>query len=461
MLLAARVQAQDPGPALAALRAQLQAILAPIAQRAHVGAYVESLTRGDVLFELQADRLFTPASNTKLFTAAAALDRLGPDFHFETQVRGLKRGRNDWDLTLQGGGDPVLATADLASLAKATRDAGVVRVSRPLRCDDGYFDAQRYGFGWSFGDEPFYYGAQISALTVNRNVTRVTIRPAARAGLALLVEPEPFYRGAIDVTATTAPAGSADTLSVTRRRARNEIVVAGEMPVGAAARTVSVTVEEPALLAGWIFQDELAKAGVRVAGTPERRAAPPTAIVLARHTSPPLAEILPLFNKPSDNLIGEMLLKTIGRVRRGVGSAAAGRAEVSAFLGEIGIDPGAYRLMDGSGLSRNNLVAPRAIAQLYRAMRQHRHADIFFDSLTVAGVDGTLRRRMLGTAAANNLRGKTGTLMGVCTLSGVMRTAGGEEIVLVVMTNHHTDADSSRVRAVEDRFAVTLAEFRR
>ena len=94
-------------------------------------------------------------------------------------------------------------------------------------------------------------------------------------------------------------------------------------------------------------------------------------------------------------------------------------------------------------------------------MRRHRHAEVFFNSLTVAGVDGTLRRRMIGTAAAGNLRGKTGTLMSVSTLSGVMRTARGEDVVLVVMTNHHADADSSRVRAVEDRFAVTLAEFRR
>ncbi|MBI3909362.1 MAG: D-alanyl-D-alanine carboxypeptidase/D-alanyl-D-alanine-endopeptidase [Armatimonadetes bacterium] len=461
-------QLRAQGDPLAPWRLRLEAIHRAVAERAHVGILVASLDRGDILYAINADRLFVPASSLKLFTTAAVLDRLGPEHRFETTVLALLRkvpGRRsgpggEWDVTLKGGGDPVLTSQDLAELAAATRKAGITRVDRRLRCDDTWFDAQRLGYAWDWDDEPYPYAAQISALSVNGNATQVRIAPAARPGLPVRVAPEPFFPGSVDCFATTGPADIPDTLAVSRRRARNEIVVAGQMPLGAEPRTLPVTVEEPALFAGWTFRHELTRQGVRATPLPELRAAPPTARVIARHASPPLLEILLRFIKPSNNLIGEMLLKALGRERCGEGSTAAGLAEVEAFLREQGIDANSFCFKDGSSLSRLNLVSPRALVQLLQAMRRHRHARMFLDSLPVAAVDGTLRRRMASTAAASNLRGKTGTLTSVSALSGYLRCAGGEELVFSILTNNYP-GPAADLKQMEDRLAVALAELRR
>jgi D-alanyl-D-alanine carboxypeptidase/D-alanyl-D-alanine-endopeptidase (penicillin-binding protein 4) len=456
------------GSTVATLRDQLEAAIAPVARRAVVGAAVVSLDRKETLWERNPYTCSVPASNQKLLTAAAALDRLGPNARLRTEALALgpvrPDGTLDGDLILRGGGDPLLTTADLQELAAAVRSSGVRRVRGLLRADDSRYAREPLGEGWSWDDEPYGYAAQVGALTVDGNVAEIAVTPGARPGLParVRVTPAPGYLS-VEVACRTVPAGRAVEVAVTRERARNQARVMGSIPLDSPSVLRRVTVEEPALHAATAWRQILAHEGVAVNGGTRHLSTPPAARVLAWHDSPPLAEIVAQMNKVSDNLVAETLLRELGRSPGTPGSTAGGLRVVREVAGRLGCGESSLVPVDGSGLSRQNLVTPADLCRLLAAMDTHPAREAFLSSLPIAGRDGTLRARMTEGLAAGNARAKTGSLAHVSALSGYVTTADGERLAFSLVINNDPGPSSrpDGPKRTEDAVVQILAGFRR
>lgn len=455
-------------PAATPLAATLDAALARLGPFPAVALRVVDPGRGTVLYERNPDLCLTPASNQKLLTAAAALAALGPASSFSTRVLSSAEpdgaGTLHGDLVLQGGGDPLLETRDLQALAADLYRGGLRTVRGALRVDDTRYDDLRLGDSWNWDDEPYYYAAQVGALGVNRNVLTLEILPAPVNGAAaeVRVRPAPGYLQ-VECRARTGERGSPIALSVWRERGRNRVLVSGSVPLGGPAQERRVTCEDPDLFTGTVFRQALEARGIRVEGELLRGTPPGGARELARHASPPLAEIVARLNKPSDNLVAEMLLKELGRTgpegAEAPGTAARGAALALQRLRALGVPTAGVRIADGSGLSRRNLVTARALTELLARARGEPWFPPFHHSLPVAGVDGTLRRRMRGTPAERRVHAKTGSLSGVSSLSGYARTTGGSVLVFSMLVNNHPGSGSGAAdaREVEDHVAAALA----
>ncbi|HEY7470950.1 MAG TPA: D-alanyl-D-alanine carboxypeptidase/D-alanyl-D-alanine-endopeptidase [Gemmatimonadota bacterium] len=442
----------------------------PSLEHTGVAILVVSLDRGDTLFAREPDRLYTPASNRKLFTAASALHWLGPEFRFRTALLATAPTVADTlrgDLVLVGRGDPDLAVGDLAALADTLAGGGVRVVTGDVRADDSWFDDVEWGAGWMWDDGPYWEWPYVTALTLADNVVTITTRPGAEVGAPVVValDPSTAYM-AVRVSATTGPPGSASELEVDRhwRPRENVIDVTGTLALDAEPVVESRTVEDPALHAVTVLRELLRARGVEVLGATRHGPLEGSAAdTVAVHVSEPLTESIRNFLKVSDNLTGELLVKAVGAFVSGApGTYEKGLAAERLFLArEVGVDTTAQRLADGSGVSRYNLVTARQIVALLAYMSSR--GDLFpayFDALPVAGVDGTLEERMRGTAAETRARAKTGTLNGVAALSGYVPAADGERLVFSTMIEFYTGSSAPR-RAVQDSIVAALARFRR
>ncbi len=418
---------------------------------------------GEVLYERNPDLSLSPASNMKLVTTAAALAKLGPDYRFTTEV--LSAGKRDesslnGDLVLRGGGDSSLETPGLADLADQVRKAGIRTIRGDLLADDYRYDAERLGNGWNSDDEPFYYSAQISALSVNRNVLQFDVAPAMEVGQPARVTLKPLSDYLQILERPTSVAATETTrVSVTRERARNEIRVRGRIAVGGELiRNRDVSVEEPELFTAALFRKLLEERGVQVKGKIRRARTPEGAEVLASRKSPQLSEMAALLNKPSDNLMAEMLLKELGTTVRLPGTASNGGDVAEAWLKSEGIETGGVAINDGSGLSRQDLLTARVVTELLARADRAPWKPAFVASLPVMGVDGTLRNRMKATRAEGAIVAKTGSLAYVSALGGYTTTAGGRRVAFSVLINNYRGALSAK--RVEDTIALALVEAR-
>lgn len=427
------------------------------------GVLVHSLNDGRVLYEKNKDLVFIPASNFKLITSASALDVLGRDYKFQTSLYASGEQRPDGvlkgDVILVGRGDPLFKYEHLEAMAAGIKERGIKFVEGNVVGDDAWFDGVRLGWGWSWDDEPYYYAAQISALNLNKNVVDVWVRPGRKVGARALVRvtPPTSYMTVRNECATSA-AGSKKSVFVDRIRGRNVIRVTGSVPLDYKSEgpEEAITMEEPTLFAAQTLAEILYRNGIEVKGRPVRGKKPEDAKLLAVHKSPAMSEILALLNKPSDNLIAEVLLKTLGAEVKGKGSAAAGEGVELDFLKKVGLDMTAVNITDGSGLSRHNYISPQNLVTLLEYMYRHKHSKVYLDSLPIAGVDGTLRRRMKETAAEGNARAKTGYVSRVSTLSGFVTTKAGEPLVFSIMMNNHL-CRNTEAKAVQDKIIAALA----
>jgi D-alanyl-D-alanine carboxypeptidase/D-alanyl-D-alanine-endopeptidase (penicillin-binding protein 4) len=452
------------------------------------GVKVVSLESGKILFEQNAQKLFSPASNSKLYTVALALDRLGGDYRIKTSLYSAARpsrwGTLTGDLIVYGRGDPTINARlhngsiydALESLVFALKKAGVKRITGDLAADETYFHGPPYGSGWSWDDMEYYYGAEISALTINDNTLQVAVKPGLRAGESCQLFLAPVTSWIILSNRTqTAAAKTKRSVSFHRPLEQNVVYVSGQMALDDAGYTEDVTVHNPAGLFGRFLKEALAKQGIKVAGQVR------TVNALERGTNPihfdklleigtmeslPLRDIAREIMKPSQNLYTDLLLEHAGETKRGPEtperqtSEDLGIAELNGFLREAGIKEGEVLFEEGSGLSRNNLTTPNATIALLEYMSKHKAADVYMSSLPIAGVDGTLRNRMKGTAAAGNARAKTGTLRWANSLSGYLTSAAGERLAFSIMLNRYHNPDPGRsARTDVDAVAVMLAEF--
>lgn len=496
-------------PPEASLAKKIEAIInRGDAAKAFWGIEVYAPARGRTLYSLNAHRYFLPASVTKLFTTAAALDLLGPDYRFATIVGARTRidhsGRLLGNLYLVGGGDPDLAgcalpytpekkdqacdpTPVLDELAAQVADKGVRVVTGDLVVDQTFFSAEPYAPGWAVGDLLWGYGAPVRALSLADNVLTLTVEPGDLAGDRARLAWEPFTRFyQVENLTWTAPAGADTQLYVRRDPGSRVLEVSGSIALGEKPRRLRVAVEEPSHFAGELFREALERRGVRVLGEVLARFAPappfaaePTAtlpVLLAEHLSRPLVEDVTLINKVSQNLHAEMLLRVLGRQeppeapigerprtplepppRRADGSDLAGLAVLRAWLANAGVNPNDVEVEDGSGLSRSNLVTPHAVVQLLKYVEMQAWRPLFVDSLPLAGVDGTLEDRMKESAARGRVRAKTGSLGDTTTLAGYVQTTSGETLLVAVFLNHRS-LEGKQATALLDELCAALAE---
>ena len=431
---------------------------------------VRDARTGEVLYNRNGWVRGNPASNEKLLTSAAAMDLLGPGYRFTTAVRRtgtVVGGRLNGNLYLRGTGDPTMLAADYDRLAVAVADTGITSVSGFLAVDDTAFDAVRLGPTWSWDNEPWAYSAQVSALSVapdtdyDTGAVAVSLQPGLPGRRPTVTFSPSSTRFVVDNRATTGAAGTANTLAVTRAHGANRFVVTGSVPAGARAQRVLLSVWDPSFVAADVFRAALARRGVTFDAAPvlRRAATPAGAPVVAVHRSAPLSSILVPFLKLSNNNHAEVVVKAIGRKQSGAGTWPAGLAAIRTWLAANGVATSSIRMSDGSGLSRTDLLTGTQVTNLLIAVRDKTWFSTWYAALPVAGqpnrlVGGTLRLRMRGTAAAGNVRAKTGTLTSVSALSGYVTNASGRRLVFSVMFD---DLVAGSVKDVEDRIAVALA----
>jgi serine-type D-Ala-D-Ala carboxypeptidase/endopeptidase (penicillin-binding protein 4) len=456
------------------------------------GVFAISLRDGRVLYARDADKTFTPASNMKVYTTAVALDLLGADHRWRTSVYSESEpdasGTIKGDLVLYGRGAPDLASRakrgapdHLAQLSDDLYKRGVRRVGGQVIGDESYLRGERHGDGWLWNDVQWYFGAEVSALTVNSNETTLTITSANKAGEQAAVK---FDTGddyfSVTNDTRTAERGRPLTIGVTRGLSDNNVRVWGDFAAGGRSYSVRLSAHKPALWAATLFRDALRARGITVEGEAraidarsrrdgEQPDAPRSSggIELAYITSRTLGEIVRPTNKESLNLNAELILRSLGKERgemapdpdpvrmRIRGDDQAGAAVMRMWLERAGIATDTLALHDGSGLSRLDRVTPEATARLLAAMAKTPSANVFRDSLPISGRDGTLRSRL--NRASGRILAKTGTLTYTNSLSGYATTADDEPLAFSIICNDETIKESST--EVIDAIAILLAQY--
>ena len=457
LLLAVPSQASaaEP-PASRELEAALRAIVdaGPLAA-ARASVLVEDLESGRVLYAKDADVLLNPASNVKLVTSAAALARLGADYHFDTEfyVDAGSRGTSARTLYVRGTGDPSLLTERLWAIAGDLAHLGTRRVG-DLVVDESFFDGERSGPGFDQESGDKSYLAPSGAASLNWNSVAVYVAPGERRGQRgrVEVEPQSDYLEIDNRTTTVAASGRRRvTVSSQPRGGKQRIVVEGRVAEGSRMQVVWRKIDEPALYLGHTLRRLLGLRGVSVTGRVKLGEVPQGARLVHVATSESLAEIVRRLNKTSNNFVAEQLVKTLGaRVKGAPGSWANGIAAAEEFLAEVGIPRGAYVMKNGSGLNDTNRFSARQLVTLLRAMwtRFPLQAE-YVASLPVAGRDGTIRFRMEGSEAEGRLRAKTGSQSSMASLSGYVQTAGGRTLAFATLVNDYSGRPASVLRSVD------------
>lgn len=482
---------------------------------AHWGIDVLDLTSGKVIFSLNPDHLFLPASNVKLLTTAAALASAGPDYRFHTTVETTGKldaqGRLLGDLVIIGRGDANISgrvlpyqlkterlsppTQALEELADQIAQKGVKIVDGDVVGDDTYYSPERYGEGWALDDLQWLDGAPVSALTFNDNVLFIKVHPGGQVGEKALVTIDPdttYYE--VSNSIETSAAGVTRKIGVHRDPGSSKVMLWGTIPLDDAGMTEAISLDDPAQFTANLFRGILEKRGITITGKararhgeraqffdqsqPQARMSEPKTAnmrccmgrvetstsstsspdqVLAEHVSLPLLEDVRVTNKTSQNLHAELLLRLVGKLSGGVGSFEDGSAALRHFLLQTGIKSDEFFLLDGSGLSRRDLITPAAVVQLLTYAAQQPWGAAYEQTLPVGGSDGSLAERFVNTPAGGLIHAKTGTLSHVNALSGYGETRSGKRFAFSIFCNNH-NLPSAKVIGAIDSIVVLLVK---
>lgn len=487
----------------AATETKIRALLnAPEMQSGHVGLLISALGTADtpqtfpaapyddkaqpVLFANDADKRFLPASNMKLFTSAMALKVLGPDKTFTTKI--LRGGFNNSDIALQGGGDPSFDVSGVEDLAHQiankgiTKAASVYAMSGPIKAETF---GGRYPEGWTLDDTLWYYGAKVSGLAFERNQIDLLIEGDVQSNrqAKVTIEPDGFTLGGFKagterssgITSEVVTGSddlktkSEDELISIESRVTSEGLQGLHVSGHVAPRqkiTLGLAVPQPEFWAGRALVEKMRNAGIAVSPLDVKFSdflwTPKPFQEIARHESPPVKELLKRLLKNSDNLYAEMMLRNAALYSLPENKRAAdmnyarrGHQLIFDWLKENNIPTAGLSFTDGSGLSRYDMVTPRAISGVLSAVEKVPGAQHFWDALPIAGVDGTMRNREKGTPGENNVRAKSGTFSIVSCLSGYVTTKDKQRLSVVILTNF---ADGTAARKMQDDIFVALAE---
>ena len=463
------------------LKAELDQIFnEPAFSNAYWGVVVQSLKNGEYLYLRNHHKNFIPASNMKLFTTAAALVKLGPEFRYSTKfyINGSidQNGILHGDLIIAGSGDPTITGRyykgnihdPLEFWIDSLRAQNITAIEGDIIGDDNYFAEEIMGEGWAWDYQSDWYAAQISALSFNDNCMSIYFAAGDTIGYPAKYHllPETDYVHIINKVSTVRN-GLEKEITFNRKRGTNQVEIRGTISIDSSPKRDLFSVENPTLFTTTVFKQILERNGILVSGSPrdiddleDYIYQQDQANLIFRYFSPLLWEIVETINKVSQNLYAELLLRTLGAYFHGIGDARHGIEVVKEFLQSIGIYSEQFLMVDGSGLSRLNMITPNHVVKLLRFMRRHASGEYFYKSLPIAGVDGTLKNRMQQTTAEGNVRAKTGYVGYVRALSGYITTADNEELAFSIIANNYS-VPTPMANLIQDLVCERLANFTR
>ncbi len=450
----------------------------PAFSNAHWGVIIQSLSTGEYFYRRNENKNFMPASNMKLFTTALALLQLGPDYTYKTSLYLNGKIKNEeikGDLILRGTGDPTItgrfynddALTVFNNWADSLINLGIEVINGNIIADDDAFEEENLGTGWSWDDETYYYSAIPGAVCFNDNCIDLKITPSDKIGKKAIID---FYPKTKFVTILnniiTVSDDSVTNIDFYRERNTNIIQCFGTIRKSETEIKESITINNPTKFTAQILKEIFESKGIKVKG----QALDNDELGISRdyskmkliftQESPPLKEIIKVINKRSHNLYAEQLLKTIGYEKLKFGSIENGLKASQNILKQMGIDPDNIQIVDGSGLSRLNLFTPAQLNSLLRFMYRSKYFNEFYESLPIAGVDGTIANRMKNTRAMNNVRAKTGYINAVRSLSGYVTTADGEMLTFVMIANNFL-VPLKLAENIQDLICILLSNFTR
>jgi len=462
------------------------------------GVLIVDAKSGQVLFEQNADRYFVPASNMKLLTTALALATLGPDYRFRTTLEAQTgvspEGKINGPLYFVGRGDPNLSNRKFPFDTKEEFDgppekavieladqlvvAGVKEVGGDIVGDDSYFPRERYPNGWEIDDMVWEYGAAVSAIVINDNTVALTLTPGDVSGESVRAEVAPATTDFVVTNLVmTSASGVKSDLTLKREPGSNTVTVSGTLPAQSKPRKLLLAVQEPARHAAAMLKRLLEERGVKVDGVARAQSTSLDArtaserVVLASHNSVPLADAVKLVNKISQNLHTESLLRTAARQVCAQTKPEPEPKDCSAltsedyaaiaakFYADAGITAGDVVQTDGSGLSRHDLVTPRAFVALLQYAARQSWFPAFYDSLPVAGLDGTLEDRLKNSSATMRIHAKSGSVEHVRTRSGYAELPNGQRLIFSFMSNNMGSKGHEATDALDALSAAMVEEF--
>lgn len=430
---------------------------------------IKNAATGENVFEKNANQGITPASTLKILTASAALETLGENYRFRTDVltngqvtNGVLKG----NLYLRGQGDPTLLKKDFDTFASVLAKRGVKRIAGNLVGDDSWYDADRLSPGIHKEDESYYYAAQISALTLSPNTdydagSVIIEAKASTSGkpAKVTMSPNTSVLQFVNRSKTVAK-GSANTLKIQREHGTKKVIITGNAPIGSSGKKEWITVSNPTAYAVDVFKKSLAEKGITFTapGKVVYAKTPSSARILLTKKSMTAKELMIPFLKLSNNTHAEMLAKEMGRVKYGEGSWKAGLRVMREYGQSVGLDMSKWKFEDASGMSHANGVSSNELSKLLFHVRSEPWYESFLKGLPVAGandrfVGGTLRQRMTTGAAKNNVQAKTGSLNNVSSLSGYVKTKDGEWLIYTMLTQN----TKSNTVPVIDNVAAAIA----
>ncbi len=447
-------------------------------RNANWGVVIQSLDNGEYFYKRNEDKFFIPASNLKLFTSAAGLLLLGSDYRFSTNIflNGYQSGSTFYgDLVVQGRGDPTISgrfyNNDINFVfdtwIDSLLDMGVTNINGNIVGDDNLFDDIGLGNGWAWNYETDWYAAQSSAISFNDNCVDILIYYNAKLD-SVIVSSKPSLRSIVILNNVKPAIGTDKTsIDVIRERGTNVITVSGKFRKDADSLTTYATVQNPTQFAMLVFKHRLESRGIRVNGYAididdyEKAINYDELDLLFVSYSEKLNEIIKVINKGSQNFFAEQLLKAIGLEKLGFGSVANGVTAVKEVFAEIGLNPENIVMADGSGLSYLNMVTPKQVVDLLKYMYSNKkvYSD-FYNSLPIAGIDGTLGKRMKNTIAEGVVRAKTGYIGHVRSLSGYVVTGDNEPLAFSMIANNF-NVPVKLAENLQDLVCLRLTNFRR
>jgi D-alanyl-D-alanine carboxypeptidase/D-alanyl-D-alanine-endopeptidase (penicillin-binding protein 4) len=428
-----------------------------------IGIKIISVEDSVVLFDHNSGKLFHPASTMKLLTTATVLHLLPRDFRFTTSLGyggTLESGVLNGDLWIRGSGDPLLTDSDLDTFVMALESNGITSINGNIIGDISLFDTVAWGKGWMWDDEPSSDFPFITPLTVNHNTVTIKVTGGKRSGH----EPDISISPSSDMCmlfneAVTSTDTLIKPLEVTRQHGTNRFTVSGRISPQDTSKDFTLTVWRPELFFLSHFMDKLQARNINFSGTLYTSLISPPSLTHVGNVYRGIDTILQYINKESDNLGAENLLKTIAAFSSDtIGTAGHGLAIVRNYLARAGVDTANLILADGSGVSWYNAISPDALTRLLQF--EYTNATtfpVFLKSLSVAGIDGTMKNRLKGTRAEGNFRGKTGSLTGVSTISGYVTSADGKLLAVSIMCNHFP-GQNSVLRNFQNAVITALAE---
>lgn len=445
---------------------------------AHWGVVIQSLSTGEYFYKRNENKFFVPASNLKLFTTAAGLLILGPSYRFSTNfwTNGYQSGSTlVGDLIIQGRGDPTISgrfyNGDINFVFDTWIDSllekGITKIKGNIIGDDNLFDDIGLGDGWAWDYETDWYAAQSSALSYNDNCIDITIKYDNNLD-SVIITSKPDLRSIVILNNIKPAAdGEQSKINVLRERGTNVINVYGRFKKSADSLVVYSTVKNPTLLLIMALKNRLESRGIRVNGYTvdvddyEKPIDYTINKLLFTTYSDELSEIIKVINKNSQNFFAEQLIKTIGLEINGLGSATNGILAAKEMFSEIGLNPDNIEMVDGSGLSHLNMITPKQVVELLKYMYSEKTLfPYFYNSLPIAGIDGTLGRRMKNTTAENNVRAKTGFISHVRSLSGYAFTADNEPVAFSMIANNF-NVPVKLAENLQDLVCLRITNFRR